>query len=190
MSIGGTDQVTSGLFAPFSYTALGHLHGPQKVTSDTIRYAGSLLKYSFGEARQHKGAVIADIGPDGKVDLAFRDFVPRHDVRIVSGTFEAIMAADDDRPDDFILARLDDSQPILDGMARLRRKYPNAMAMEMPNRNTRAAGQRDFDVQQVTEQELFTSFAQAMRPDQPLTEAEQDCVRTLWDELEKGGSLL
>lgn len=75
-------------------------------------------------------------------------------------------------------------------MARLRRKYPNAMAMEMPNRNTRAAGQRDFDVQQVTEQELFTSFAQAMRPDQPLTEAEQDCVRTLWDELEKGGSLL
>ena len=190
LSIGGTDQVTSGLFAPFSYTALGHLHGPQKVTSDTIRYAGSLLKYSFGEARQHKGAVIADIGPDGKVDLAFRDFVPRHDVRIVSGTFEAIMAADDDRLDDFILARLDDSQPILDGMARLQRKYPNAMAMEMPNRNTRAAGQRDFDVQQVTEQELFTSFAQAMRPDQPLTEAEQDCVRTLWDELEKGGSLL
>ncbi|MDY5464554.1 MAG: exonuclease subunit SbcD, partial [Megasphaera elsdenii] len=52
LSIGGTDQVTSSLFAPFTYTALGHLHGPQKVTSDTIRYAGSLLKYSFGEARQ------------------------------------------------------------------------------------------------------------------------------------------
>ena len=73
LSIGGTDQVTSSLFAPFTYTALGHLHGPQKVTSDTIRYAGSLLKYSFGEARQHKGAVIADIGADGQVDLTFRD---------------------------------------------------------------------------------------------------------------------
>ena len=76
-------------------------------------------------------------------------------------------AADDDRPDDFILARLDDTQPILDGMAKLRRKYPNAMALEMPNRNTQAAGQRDFDLQQVTERELFTGFAQAMRPDQP-----------------------
>ena len=165
-------------------------YAEQKVTSDTIRYAGSLLKYSFGEARQHKGAVIADIGADGQVDLTFRDFAPRHDVRIVSGSFEAIMAADDDRPDDFILARLDDTQPILDGMAKLRRKYPNAMALEMPNRNTQAAGQRDFDLQQVTERELFTGFAQAMRPDQPLTEAERACVRALWDELEKGGSLL
>ena len=159
LSIGGTDQMAGSLFAPFTYTALGHLHGPQKVTSDTIRYAGSLLKYSFGEARQHKGAVIADIGADGQVDLTFRDFAPRHDVRIVSGSFEAIMAADDDRPDDFILARLDDTQPILDGMAKLRRKYPNAMALEMPNRNTQAAGQRDFDLQQVTERELFPGFA-------------------------------
>lgn len=190
LSIGGTDQVAGSLFAPFTYTALGHLHGSQKVTSDTIRYAGSLLKYSFGEARQHKGAVIADIGADGKAALTFRDFAPRHDVRIVSGSFEAIMAADDDRPDDFILARLDNTQPILDGMTKLRRKYPNAMALEMPNRNTQAAGQRDFDLQQVTERELFTGFSQAMRPDQPLTEAERACVRALWDELEKGGSLL
>ena len=100
------------------------------------------------------------------------------------------MAADDDRPDDFILARLDDTQPILDGMSKLRRKYPHVMALEMPNRNTQAAGQRDFDLQQVTERELFTGFAQTMRPDQPLTEAERACVRALWDELEKGGSLL
>ena len=64
------------------------------------------------------------------------------------------------------------------------------MALEMPNRNTQAAGQRDFDLQAVTEHELFTSFAQAMRPNQPLTDEEQACVRALWEELEKGGSLL
>lgn len=190
LSIGGTDQVAGSLFAPFTYTALGHLHGPQKVLNDTIRYAGSLLKYSFGEARQHKGAVIADIGPAGQVDLSFREFTPRHDVRIVSGTFEAVMAAEDDRTDDFILARLDDNQPILDGMAKLRHKYPNVMALEMPHRNTQAAGQRDFDLQQTTERELFASFSQAMRPDQPLTEAEKDCVRDLWAALEKEGTPL
>ena len=192
LSIGGTDQVDSALFAPFAYTALGHLHGPQKVTAETIRYAGSLLKYSFGEARQHKGAVIADIDAKGKADISFCEFSPRHDVRIVSGTFEDIMAAADDRTDDFILARLDDTQPILDGMAKLRRKYPNAMALEMPHRNTEARGQRDFNLQQTTEKELFTGFTEAMRPDQPLTEAEKACVRNLWKRLEKeeGGTLL
>ena len=87
LSIGGTDQVTSSLFAPFTYTALGHLHGPQKVTSDTIRYAGSLLKYSFGEADSIKGQSSPILGQT-QVDLAFRDFAPRHDVRIVSGSFE------------------------------------------------------------------------------------------------------
>ena len=55
LSIGGSDQVGSDLFTSFSYTALGHLHGPQQITTPTIRYAGSLLKYSFGEARQKKG---------------------------------------------------------------------------------------------------------------------------------------
>ena len=95
------------------------------------------------------------------------------------------MAASDDRTDDFILARLSDDQPILDGMAKLRRKYPNAMALEMPNRNTEGGGQRDFNLKQSTGQELFDSFSKAMRPDQPLTEAEEECVRQLWEELEK-----
>lgn len=185
LSIGGSDQVASDLFTPFSYTALGHLHGPQQITEPTIRYAGSLLKYSFGEARQKKGAVVVDLDGAGKANPVFHEFSPRHDVRIVSGSFADIMAAPDDRTDDFILARLSDDQPILDGMAKLRRKYPNAMALEMPNRNTEAGGQRDFNLRQSTGQELFDSFSKAMRPDQLLTEAEEECIRQLWEELEK-----
>ena len=185
LSIGGSDQVGSDLFTDFSYTALGHLHGPQQITLPTIRYAGSLLKYSFGEARQKKGAVVVDLDGKGKASPVFHEFTPRHDVRIVSGSFEDVMAASDDRPDDFILVRLSDQQPILDGMAKLQRKYPHAMALEMPNRNTEGGGQRDFNLRQSTGQELFDSFSKAMRPDQPLTEAEEECVRQLWSELEK-----
>ena len=185
LSIGGSDQVGSDLFTAFSYTALGHLHGPQQITVPTIRYSGSLLKYSFGEAQQKKGAVVVDLDGAGKANPVFHEFSPRHDVRIVSGSFADIMAAPDDRTDDFILARLSDNQPILDGMAKLRRKYPNAMALEMPNRNTEGGGQRDFNLRQSTGQELFDSFSKAMRPDQPLTEAEEKCVRQLWEELEK-----
>lgn len=111
LSIGGSDQVGSDLFTSFSYTALGHLHGPQQITTPTIRYAGSLLKYSFGEARQKKGAVVVDLDGKGKAHPVFHEFTPRHDVRIVSGSFEAVMAATDDRPDDFILVRLRISSP-------------------------------------------------------------------------------
>lgn len=110
-------------------------------------------------------------------------------MRIVSGSFADIMAAPDDRTDDFILARLSDNQPILDGMAKLRRKYPNAMALEMPNRNTEGGGQRDFNLRQSTGQELFDSFSKAMRPDQPLTEAEENvsanCGKS-WKNVNKG----
>lgn len=189
LSIGGSDQVDSSLFFPFTYTALGHLHGPQQVTRPNIRYAGSLLKYSFGEAKQKKGAVIVDMDGTGQTDISFVPFTPRRDVRIITGMFDELMSRADAAPDDFILARVEDTQPILDGMNKLRQKYPHVLALETPNRHTQAAADRNFNVQQMTAQELFADFSQAMRPDQSLTAGEKDCLHSLWQELlqEEGG---
>ena len=100
-------------------------HGPQQVGSPNVRYAGSLLKYSFSEANQKKGVVIVDLDQAGKAATSAIPLVPRRDVRILKGSFDEIMAAADDRCDDFVLARLTDAAPILDGMAKLRRKYPH-----------------------------------------------------------------
>lgn len=186
LSIGGTDQVDSSLFFPFTYTALGHLHGPQQVTKPTIRYAGSLLKYSFGEEKQKKGAVLVDMDGRGQVATSFFSWTSRRDVRIVRGTFEEIRERPDDRTDDYILARVEDVQPILDGMGKLRQKYPHVLAMETPNRNLQAiADTRNFNVRQMSAQELFRDFSQAMRPEQPLTEGESACLQSLWAELLK-----
>lgn len=180
LSIGGSDMVGAAIFDPFSYTALGHLHGPQKVGKDTVRYAGSLLKYSFGEAHQKKGAVVVDLDVMGQASMDFLPFTPHHDVRIIDGFFDDVMKCDDDRLDDYVLVRLQDEAPILDGMAKLRRKYNRVMALETPNRQAAAGTERSFNLRQTTEQELFHSFAEAMRDGKDLSQEEQICVEELW----------
>ena len=184
LSIGGTELVGAQLFDSFTYTALGHLHGPQQIGSDHTRYAGSLMKYSFSEAHQKKGALIVDIDEKGAAETQFIPFTPHHDLRIVTGSFASIMERHDAAPEDFILARIEDTEPILDGMARLRQKYPNALSLEAPNRQSGAIHQdRAFNLHEATEQQLFEGFSQAMRPEIPLTEDERDCLKDMWNEL-------
>ena len=186
LSLGGTECIDTAVFAPYSYTALGHLHGPQQAGRANIRYAGSLMKYSFSEAKQKKGAVIADLAADGTVTTTHVPFVPRKDVRILTGTFAEIMEREDGQTDDFILARVDDTQPILDGMGKLRRKYPNALALETPQRQMAAnSGDRNFDLRQASDQVLFDNFAAAIRPDQPLSEKETAYLQRLWETLQR-----
>lgn len=183
LSIGGTEVVRASLFAPFTYTALGHLHGPQQAGSPVIRYAGSLLKYSFGEEKQKKGALLVDMDKNGSVQVTHLPFAPKHDVRIVSGLFHELMERPDDRTDDFILARIQDAEPVLDGMARIRKKYPHALALETPNRQYAAKTDAAAPIQGVSEQDMFAHFAEAMRSGQPVSAAEQACLHTLWRQL-------
>ncbi len=193
LSIGGSDAVSADIFADYTYTALGHLHGPQQAGNPNVRYAGSLLKYSFGEARQKKGAVLVDIDGNGKVDTTFIPFVPRHDVRIIEGLFADIMEdTSSEGKDDYVLVRLADTEPILDGMAKLRQKYPRAMALETPNRQYTADAERSFRWKQTTESQLFKSFAKAMQGDRPLNAKEQQYMDELWNTLRQreGDSLL
>jgi exonuclease SbcD len=102
------------------------------------------------------------------------------------------MNAADDRPDDYVLVRLQDREPILDGMAKLRRKYCRAMALETPNRQSAAKTDQQFDLRRITERQLFDSFAAAMQEGRSLTEAEQACVDELWKTLlsQEGEGLL
>lgn len=112
------------MFSSFTYTALGHLHGPQQAGSPVVRYSGSLMKYSFGEAGQDKGVVLVDMDGDGTVRTTFRPLEAKRDVRIIKGYFADIMAAEDGRTDDYVLLRLEDREPILDVMGRGRKNIP------------------------------------------------------------------
>ncbi len=179
LSIGGTDLIDGSVFSPFHYTALGHLHGPQTVGSETVRYSGSLLKYSFGEHRQKKGLEYIELGADGTIKREQIPLTPKRDVRIVEGTFEELMGNGAPPSEDYLLARLTDDAPVLDGMARLRKKYPYIRALEMTGRDMQAKTAKRADIRKVTEEEMFGTFVQETRG-KALSEEEQVYMNRLW----------
>lgn len=141
LSIGGTDYVDVKVFDKFNYTALGHLHGPQKVGSDKVRYSGSLMKYSFSEIKQKKGITVVEIDELGEVTTKVILLKQKKDFREVRGTLEEILKnpdLDKENKEDYIRVILEDKGEILDPMSKLRSIYPNIMELtkvEFINRN-------------------------------------------------------
>lgn len=173
LSIGGTEVVSADIFAPYHYTALGHLHGPQKAGgSELIRYSGSLMKYSFGEANQKKGVIAGEIDGLGMVTASFLPLVPRRDVRVIRGTFRELMERDDEAPDDFLLADLMDEGPVIDAMARLRRKYPHVMALRTHLAIREDSGARTGVREQVDMMDMMETFSEEFQG-RPLTDEEK-----------------
>ncbi|WP_237194267.1 exonuclease SbcCD subunit D [Rothia nasimurium] len=91
ISVGGVQQVPASTFAAASYTALGHLHGRQKVT-DTVRYSGSLLAYSFSEQNHRKGAWIIDVAPDGTIEVSEHTWQTHLVLKTLKGTLDEVLA--------------------------------------------------------------------------------------------------
>ena len=125
-SVGGVDSIDVSLFEGFDYVALGHLHSPQKVGRDTVRYAGSPLKYSFSEAHQHKAALFVTLGEKGSVRFETAPLTPRHDLRELRGNYMELTdrrAYDGTPTDDYLHITLTDEQDVPDALARLRVIY-------------------------------------------------------------------
>lgn len=80
ISVGGSDNVDAYVFEPFDYTALGHIHSPQKCGSEKIRYCGTPLKYSFSEAKDKKSVTIAELLEKGKLNIRTVELIPQHDL--------------------------------------------------------------------------------------------------------------
>ncbi len=134
LSIGGTDMVEAKHFEPFNYTALGHLHAPQRAGGETIRYSGSLMKYSASEANQKKSVYLVEIDENGQVTYEGIPIKPPKDVRKVKGLLEDILAAgrEDENYEDYIVAIVEDEGALLDTMGKLRAVYPNAIEIQRP----------------------------------------------------------
>jgi exonuclease SbcD len=137
-SVGGTDEVDAAVFDAFDYVALGHLHGPQRVGRDTVRYAGSPLKYSFSEARQVKSLTVVELGEKGEVDIRTLPLTPLRDLRRIRGSFAELMEAREGT-EDYCELTLTDEEDVPDALARLSARYPWLMALRYDNTRTRSA---------------------------------------------------
>lgn len=132
LSIGGTDMINGRHFDCFHYTALGHLHGPQKIGNDRIRYSGSLLKYSFSETNHKKGFTLVNIDADGEVSIDHREISPRRDMRIIKGPLKELIdpaTYAETNLQDYIHAILTDQEELVDPISKLRAVYPNIMSL-------------------------------------------------------------
>ena len=188
LSIGGSEQVSPQVFKDFHYTALGHLHGPQRMGADYIRYSGSPLKYSFDEHTQKKSFTIIDMNAKGNVDISTIPVEAKRDVVILEGYFEDLLNDKElqaKHKDDYVQARLLDTMPIMDGMAKLRQVYHRCMTIDLVGRVVAPiADMGDAVFKELNERELFNQFAESVWKE-PLTEREQQYINSVWDRILK-----
>ena len=188
LSVGGSDQVSAENFSAYSYTALGHLHAPQRAGAENIRYAGSLLKYSVDEALQKKGSELVELDAVGAAYHTFYPLTPRHDVRIVRGVMDEIMTDEFDplSHDDYICVELLDTDAVLAAHEKLRRIYPNLFTITRPNLNVNRLSSTERTYERTkSDLHLFSDFFAEVTAEQ-MTETEQDELVRIIDSMEQG----
>ena len=190
INVGGLDDVDVRVFDRFDYVALGHIHRPQQSIRETIRYAGSLLKYSLSEANHVKTAVLVELGAkdtDKQVgscaSLEFIPIEPLHDLRMVRGPLSAITSPEviaEGDPADYLGITLTDEEPPLDALTRLRAVYPRVLSLDFDNARTRGIRSQDA-LAPIDESfdplELFARFYRDQNGIE-LTEEQRDLVRS------------
>jgi exonuclease SbcD len=165
VSVGGLDNVDGSVFEKFDYVALGHIHGPQNVGRETLRYCGTPLKYSFSEARHQKSVTIVDMKEKGKVEISTIPLVPLRDMRKIKGTYLEVTARsfyEDQNTEDYIHITLTDEEEIPGVIEKLRIIYPNLMRLEYDNKRTRE-NREIYGIlyeEEKSELELFEEFYQ------------------------------
>lgn len=188
LSVGGTDNVDSGVFAPFDYVALGHLHGAQHIGRETIRYAGSPLKYSFSEARQHKSVTVVTLGEKGDVQVRTVALTPLRELREIRGSYDELTARSfyehTTYRSDYLHLILTDEQDVFDAMSRLRTIYPYLMTLDYDNARTRAAGGMSVpaETERRTPLELFEALYQRQNH-RPMSEVQREYIAQLMEQI-------
>ena len=189
--VGGLDQVEASLFDRFDYAALGHLHSPQRVGRETVRYCGTPLKYSFSEAEQEKSVTIAELKEKGNIEIRTIPLKPLRDMRKIRGTYLQVTEKafyEGTNTEDYLQITLTDEEDIPDGMQKLRIIYPNLMRLEYDNQRTREnrSVEAAEAVEQKSEAELFAEFFE-LQNNRPMSEQQHIFVKKLIQKLQEKG---
>lgn len=162
LSVGGADTVPVEVFEGFDYVALGHLHRPQRAGGqEHVRYAGSLLKYSFSEVDHAKSVSLVELDASGTCSVEAIPLSPRRDVRVVEGAFTDLLQGPPpgESADDYLLIQLTDEGTLHDPMSRLQQVYPNALQLQrLVLTHGSGPGAAPGEHRTMTDHDLFKSF--------------------------------
>lgn len=188
ISVGGTENVDASVFAPFDYVALGHLHSPQNCGTESIRYCGSPLKYSFSEAKDTKSVSVVELGKQGKLTVHAVELIPQHDLVELKGTYAALTLRafyeNTSWQEDYTHITLTDEEDIPDAVGKLRTVYHRLMKLDYDNRRTRLQSEIGgaAAVESKTPPELFAEFYE-LQNNQPMSAEQSAFISELIDNI-------
>lgn len=191
LSVGGTDNVDVSAFDPFDYVALGHLHGPQQVGRETVRYCGTPLKYSFSEASHHKSVPVVELGPKGDVAVRTIPLMPMRDMVELRGTYKELTLLEfyqgTTYQQDYVHITLTDEEDVPNAVGKLRTIYHNLMKLDYDNQRTRAGGVADWveDLERKSPMELLEEFYEQQNG-RPMDQIQRDFARELMEQIWEG----
>lgn len=187
-SVGGLDDVSGEVLKDFDYVALGHIHGPQRVGRDSIRYCGTPLKYSFSEVNHKKCVTILDIREKGNINIDTVPLIPRKDLYEIKGTYDEITSRQfyegKDFKEGYLHVTLTDEDDIPEAISKLRSIYPYIMKLNYDNTRTRVSGEigASENVQEKTPIELFSELY-VLQNGMELTKEQQEYMADMIEEI-------
>lgn len=157
LNVGLVEKIGADCFREFDYVALGHIHSPQKVGREEIRYAGSPLKYSLSEVNNGKSVPVITMNEKGDTKIELMALKPRRDLRHLKGRMGQLLDQKNlNEAEDFIYATLTDEEPVNDAMSIFQQYYPNMVKIDYDNAHTREMKQ--IDLSQITEDKSFSEW--------------------------------
>lgn len=192
ISVGTLDNVDFEVFNQFDYVALGHIHRPQFIGRETIRYAGSILKYSFSEVGHKKSATLIEVSEKGYIKLEEIPLVPDKDLREVKGALADLIRAENylsSNQQDFLSVVLTDEEGYIDPIGKLRTVYPNIMRLSFENslsgKEHIYIGTTAEEIDQKNPLELFEDFFVAQN-DKPMNIEQRELLKKIFDHVMEG----
>ena len=183
--VGGLDNVEASLFEAFDYVALGHIHKPQQIGNGNVYYAGTPLKYSFGEVNQQKSVRYLELNGSDEVMTETIPLKPVREMRKVRGSLKEIMeraVLEDACREDYIQAVLTDRGELIDPIGTLRSVYPNVMQIVREKEGTaESRPQTDSLIKEKEPIALFEEFYE-MVYEEKLSENEKAVVQSVMKE--------
>ena len=188
ISVGGSDNVDAAVFDCFDYVALGHIHGPQNIVPDKVRYCGTPLKYSFSESCHHKSVTVVEA--EESITVRTVPLKPLHDLREIRGTYAELTAKaywEQTETKDYLHIILSDDEDVPEAVGRLRAIYPNLMKLSYDNTRTRSdcvIGTAE-NIQQKTPVQLFEELY-TLQNNQPMNDVQRAYMLELFESVWEG----
>ncbi len=184
-AVGGLENIDAALLNDYDYAALGHIHGPQQMTRETIRYAGSPLKYSMSEVDHKKSVVILDMKEKGNIEMAKVELKPLRDMRCVEGMSEDILNMPPS--DDYVWVTVHDEVVPPDMKISIRTSvFPNMLRFTVENSKTRQTDEipPEQNIEGKDAMELFIDFFRDRNNGVEPDELQRQVVKEAMEKLE------